>query len=86
MRATDERRAPQKPEGYQVTAADILSKYLYSDVLPFTSTWKGVKDAPNHVPMNTIGLAHTSCEIFKDSDVPIFPVVLITTKALRPSV
>ena len=37
-----------------------------------------VKDAPNHVPMNMIGLAQTSCKIIKYGDVPIFPVVLST--------
>ena len=45
---------------------------------PSPSTWKMVKDASNHVPMNMIGLAQTSREILKDGDVPIFPVVLIT--------
>ena len=37
-----------------------------------------VKDASNYVPMNMIGLAHTSREILKDRDVPILPVVLST--------
>ena len=45
---------------------------------PSPSTWKTVKDAANHVPMNMIGLAQTSREIIEDGDVPIFPVVLIT--------
>ena len=45
---------------------------------PSPSTWKMVKDAPNHVPMNMIGLAQTSREILEDGDIPIFPVVLIT--------
>ena len=45
-----------------------------------------VKDAHNHIMMNMIGLAQTSREILKDGDVPIFPVVLITPKALRPSI
>ena len=42
------------------------------------STWKILKDDPNHVPMNMIGLAQTSCKIPKDGDVLILPVVLIT--------
>ena len=33
--------------------------------------------------MNMIGLAQTSRKILEDSDVLIFPVVLITPKALR---
>ena len=37
-----------------------------------------MKDAPNHVPMNMIGLSQTSRKILEDGDVPIFPVVLIT--------
>ena len=32
-----------------------------------------------------IGLAQTSHEILEEGDVPIFPVILITPKALRPS-
>ena len=55
-------------------------------LFPSPSTWKIVKDAPNHVPMNIIGLDHTSCEIPKDSDVPIFPVVLITPDPLHLTV
>ena len=51
---------------------------LCSSVFPFTSTWKAVKDTPNYVLMNMIGLAHTSSKILEDGDVPIFPVVLIT--------
>ena len=43
---------------------------------PSPSTWKMVKDAPNHVPMNMVGLAHTSREIPEDGVVPIFPVVI----------
>ena len=39
---------------------------------------KMVKDYPNHVPMNVVGLAQTSREILEDSVVPIFPVVLST--------
>ena len=52
---------------------------------PSPSTWKMVKDAPNNVPTNMIGLAHTSCEILKDGDVPIFLVVLINTYSTHPS-
>ena len=37
-----------------------------------------VKDAPNHIPMNMIGLSHTSRKILKDGDILIFQVVLIT--------
>ena len=44
------------------------------------------KDAPNHIMMNMIGLAQTSLEILEDSDILIFTVVLITLKALLPSV
>ena len=46
--------------------------------LPSPSTWNMVKDAPNHVPMNMIGLVQTSRKILEDGDVPIFPVVLFT--------
>ena len=42
-----------------------------------------MKDATNYVPMNMIYLAQTSREIIEDGDVLIFPVVLITLKALR---
>ena len=52
---------------------------------PSPSTWKMGKDAPNHVPMNMIGLAHTSREILKDGDVPIFLVVLINPDSTQPS-
>ena len=52
-------------------------------LFPSPSTWKMVKDAPNHVPMNMIGLAQTSREIPKDGDFPIFPVVLSTPDSLR---
>ena len=45
---------------------------------PSPPTWEMVKDAPNHVPMNMIGLAQTSRKILEDGDVPIFPLVLIT--------
>ena len=34
---------------------------------PSPSTWKMVKDAPNNVPMNIIGLAHTSRKILEDN-------------------
>ena len=44
------------------------------------------KDAPNHVPINMIGLAQTSRKILKDGDVPIFPVVLITPDSLQLTV
>ena len=42
-----------------------------------------VKDAPNHGPMNIIGLAHTTHKILEYGDVPIFPVVLITPDSLK---
>ena len=42
-----------------------------------------VKDAPNYIKMNMIGLDQTSREILKDGDILISPVVLITLKALR---
>ena len=45
-----------------------------------------VKEAPNHISMNMIGLAETSRKILEDGDILIFPVVLVTTKDLRPSV
>ena len=45
-----------------------------------------MKDAPNYIPMNMIGLAQTSCEILKDGDILIFLVVFINPKALRPNV
>ena len=60
-----------------ITPFLIPADYLYSDVLPLTSTWKMVKDAHNHIPMNMIGLAQTSCEILEYSDILILPVVLI---------
>ena len=50
------------------------------------STWKMVKYAPNRILVNTIGLAHTSREILKDGDVPIFSVVLITLDFLELNV
>ena len=51
--------------------------------LPSPSTWKMEKDAPNHVPMNMIGLDQTSCEILEDGDVPIFLVVRSTPDLLQ---
>ena len=47
-------------------------------LFPLPSTWNMVKDAPNNVLMNMIGLAQTSRKIPEDSDVPIFPAVLST--------
>ena len=52
---------------------------------PSHSTWKTMKDAPNHVPMNIIGLAQTSREILEDGDVPLFIVVLSTPDSLQSS-
>ena len=52
---------------------------------PSPSAWKMVKYAPNNFPMNMIGLAQTSREIFEDSDVPIFLVVLSTLDSLQSS-
>ena len=46
-------------------------------LFPSPSTWKMMKDAPNHVPMNMIGFDQTSREILEDGDVPVFLVVLI---------
>ena len=37
-----------------------------------------VKYAPNHIPMNIIGLAQTSQEILENGDILTFLVVLIT--------
>ena len=42
-----------------------------------------VKDAPNHVPMDMIGLAQTSREILEYSDVPILLVVVSTPDPLQ---
>ena len=50
---------------------------------PSTSTWNIVKDAPNYVPMNMVGLDQTSREIIKDGKVPIFWVVLSTPDSLH---
>ena len=64
----------------------ITFNYLALMLFPSPSTWKMMKDAPNHVLINMICLAQTSREILKDSDIRISPVVLITPKALRTSV
>ena len=40
------------------------------------------KDAPNHILKNIIGSAQTLREILEDGDILIFPVILITPKAL----
>ena len=45
-----------------------------------------MKDTLNHVPINMIGLAQTSCEILEDGDVPISSVVLITPYSLQLTV
>ena len=50
---------------------------------PSTSTYKMVKDTPNHIPMNIIGLAQTSRKILEDDDVPIFLVVIGTPDSLH---
>ena len=52
-------------------------------LFPSPSTRKMVKDAPNYVPTNMIGLAHTSRKILKDGDVLIFLVVLSTLDSLQ---
>ena len=59
---------------------------LCSYVIPLTSIWKLAKDATNYIPINMICLTQTSRKILEDGDVIIFPVVLITPKALRPIV
>ena len=41
-----------------------------------------VKDDPNHVPMNTIDLYHTSREILEYGDVPILQVDISTPDPL----
>ena len=64
----------------------IPSNDLYSNVIPFTSTWKILKDAPNHIRMIMVGLAQISRDILKDGDIIIFPLILITPKSLRPSI
>ena len=48
-----------------------------------SSMWKKVKDAPNHVPMKMIGLAHNSRKILEDGDAPILPVVISNPDSLR---
>ena len=45
---------------------------------PSPSKWNMVKDAPNHVLMNMIGLEKTSRERIEESDVLIILVILIT--------
>ena len=45
---------------------------------PLPSTWKMVKDTPNHITINMIGLAQTAREILEDGVVPIFLVALST--------
>ena len=45
-----------------------------------------MKEASNRVPVNMIGLAQTSREILEDSDVSIFPVVIINPDSLNYSV
>ena len=45
-----------------------------------------VKDTPNHILVNVVGLDQISSEILEDGDILIFPVVLITMNSLRPSV
>ena len=52
---------------------------------PSLSMLKMVKDDPNHVPMNMIGLAQTSREIIEDGDVQIFLVLLSTPDPLQLS-
>ena len=42
------------------------------------SAWNMAKDAPKQIPDNMIGYAQTPREIYKDGDIPILPVVLIT--------
>ena len=45
-----------------------------------------VKDTPNNILMNMVGLDQNSREILEDGDILIFPVVLSTPKALQISV
>ena len=54
-------------------------------LFPSPSTWKIVKDAPNHVPTNMIGLAHNSHKILEDGDVPILMVVISNPDPLQIS-
>ena len=44
------------------------------------------KDAPNHIKRNMIDYDQISRKIPEDENILIFPVVLITLKALWPSV
>ena len=53
--------------------------------LPSPSTWNIVKDVPNNVPTNMIGLSLTSREILEEGDVPILMVVLSTPDSLQLS-
>ena len=53
----------------------ISDNCLYYDVIPFASTWKMVKEAPNHVQMNMVGYSQTSLKILEDGNILIFPVV-----------
>ena len=55
-------------------------------ILTSPPTWKMAKDSPNHLPMNVICLAQTSCKILEDGDVPILLAVLITPDSLQLSV
>ena len=52
-------------------------------LFPSPSTWKIVKDAPNNVMMNMIGLSHTSHEILDDVNVPIFSVAISNPDPLQ---
>ena len=52
-------------------------------LFPSPSTWKVAEDSPNHVIMNMIGLSQTTRKLHEFSDVPIFPVVLITVDPLQ---
>ena len=53
---------------------------------PSPSTWKMMKDALNHFPMNMICLSQASREILENGDVPIFTVVLSTPYSLHLTV
>ena len=52
-------------------------------LFPSPSTGKMVKDTPNYVLMNMIGLPQTSRKIFKDGDIPILPVNSSTPNSLQ---
>ena len=45
-------------------------------LFPSPSASNTDKDAPNHIPENMIGYAHTLLEIQKDSYIPILPEIL----------